>query len=158
MRVDETVDLLRLIAAGDRAAVTRSLNALDLRRPACRTGLLLAADLLELTPEGLAAKDAASVIAAADPTEHYGVACDLEQYGHSCLVSGSMLAPSWRALSGGAKVWERDDVGEASERYTEALDDVLDGWTGPDGETIGWEDGDLFVFRAGEEGDGDRRD
>ena len=156
--LNEVVDLIRLMAAGDRAAVNRSLNQIDLR--ACRGSLLLAADLLELTPEGLAAKDAADVIVRA---ELPSVKEDLALYGHSCLVSGSMYAPSWRVLDGGRRVWEMDedaavDQGVA-ERYTEALDEILDAYRGPDDETIGWHEGDLFLNdRDADEVDGDRRD
>lgn len=154
----DAVNLLRLVAAGDRDAVDRALD----RLAGVRGPLLLAADLVELAPEGLAAKDAAEVIAAADAAVKD--AADLELYGYSCLVSGSMLSPSWRALSGGSKVWgcepvDGDPDPDLCERYVEALDEILDGWSGPDDETIGWNEGDLFVSdRDADEVDGDRRD
>ncbi len=74
-----------------------------------------------------------------------------------CLVDGSMYSPSWRALPNGATVWDHlygtdGDVDDAaydvSEAYVETLDRLTDDWSGPDGETLGWEDGCLFLYAA----------
>ncbi len=67
------------------------------------------------------------------------------------LVDGSMFGPSWRAMAGGATVWDHldgaDDAGfDVSGAYTETLDRLTDDWSGQHGETLGWNEGCLFVY------------
>lgn len=66
------------------------------------------------------------------------------------LVDGSMYSPSWRALDGGAAVWESYDypatnTTDVQDAYVETLDKLTDDWSGPNDEYLFWDEGCLFV-------------
>lgn len=69
-----------------------------------------------------------------------------------CLVDGSAYSPSWRAMSGGAQVYAAANeaaggIGfELCQAYEETLDAIVDDWSGRHEETLGWENGCLFLF------------
>lgn len=87
------------------------------------------------------------------------LALDLASGERRIIVSGSHIAPSWRALDGGSKVWgqamcyrhglgtEPDDDAMVAlmEAYTDTLDRETDNWDAPNGACLYWDEGDLFV-------------
>lgn len=69
------------------------------------------------------------------------------------LVDGTQVSPSWRALNGGAIVWDAeadDDTAEMGpyDAYVATLDAGLDGLD-VHGWTVTWEDGCLWAVGPG---------
>lgn len=85
--------------------------------------------------------DAASVIADALALLAQGTPAVGER---TCMVDGSALSPSWRALPHGPAVWDTDNA-DVAEWFAESLDEKLDTWSGPRGEYLLWEEGCLFL-------------
>ena len=77
----------------------------------------------------------------------------------TCLVDGSQYAPSWRRLDGGSAAWELADAHEGMDElpaeildaYAERLDEIET--VAPEGCSIYWEDGCLFLSRESDEDD-----
>lgn len=69
------------------------------------------------------------------------------------IVDGSMMAPSWRVLGGGERVWETMDLatGEAYDpidAYIDGLDRTIDSYGDSDRDfgCLSWDEGCLFLF------------
>jgi hypothetical protein len=62
------------------------------------------------------------------------------------LVDGSMFSPSWRALSGGAEVFDNE---LPAETYDGELDALCDSHEWPEDHHVYWDDGCLFYERVG---------
>lgn len=114
--------------------------------------------MVTLTTEAQAIRygedDAAYVIRTAEAI--LKVSATFNQSGIACIVDGSMYSPSWRALPHGEIVYQHDyrdpgalegDLPELSDRYTEALDSIVENWS-QDGCSMYWEDGCLWLARS----------
>lgn len=102
--------------------------------------------------EELAREDFEQIRRAVDGNRSYDPhGTHLAAHGRSIVVDGSMLSPSWRALSGGEQVYGANTDPYASkgysvqDAYTETLDRLTDDWSGPNGEYLFWDEGCLFV-------------
>lgn len=76
-----------------------------------------------------------------------GQALYAAEEGRYLVCDGSMYAPSWRALSGGAAVWDaadEDDV-DTIEIYVETLDRLTDELGDECEMPLWWEDGCLWI-------------
>lgn len=65
-----------------------------------------------------------------------------------CILDGTQYAPSWRAIRGAYELYEHPDNADGS--LSEAVDELLNAlerdWSGEHGESLGWEDGCLYVY------------
>lgn len=70
-----------------------------------------------------------------------------------CILDGSAYSPSWRALPEGQRVWvaaqacmDPEEGAALMEEFDETLEECIREWSGRHEETMGWEEGCLFVF------------